>query len=253
MVKNHIVLQVMSASSNTECGTTEHKNIMIFAAIGILVYSVGYVSFTLWTLLTMWSKKSFSDPQNLRRYGFLYRRFEPDYFWMSVMILIRRMGFVCALVFIHSPAYQAGGLALIINASLMLHVYTAPYIDTYLDVLFSFLLVALMFVSFGGLMFYSEHLSTGERTLLEWLTLVVFMAIALVFVIIFAREVVIKYRIHALKKLHLDFIMHNISMSAEDSETDGMSRHQAKKLAKSQVGCNQQWLIVQCVELIYLS
>lgn len=225
----------MTADSNTECGTTAHKAAMAFASIGILIYTVGYMSFIIWKLLTMWSRKSFSEPHNLRRYGFLYRRFEPDYFWMSIMILIRRVGFVCALVFISSPAYQAGGLALIINASLMLHVYTAPYVDTYLDVLFSFLLVALMFVTFGGVMFYSDHLSTGERDLLEWLTLAVFSAIVLVFLVIFANEVIRMYKIHALKKLHLDFVMSNMSVSEEDSEAPGMSRNHAKKRAKSQV------------------
>ncbi|GMH36248.1 hypothetical protein BSKO_04116 [Bryopsis sp. KO-2023] len=193
---------VLGASPDIECGTRSHKTLMGFAVLGILVYSIGYVVFICYQLQKMRANKSFSDPTNIRRYGFLYRRFEPDYFWMSAVISVRRLAFVAVLVFMNSPAFQAGVMAVLTNASLMLHVYTAPYVDTYLDILFSFLLVALMFETFGGLMFFSENLPGQDRQILEWIVLSAIALLGLVFLVIFAKEIIYKYEVYILKRLH---------------------------------------------------
>lgn len=76
------------------------------ASLGILFYTVGYVLFVAGKLMQMHHSRSYRDPRNVRRYGFLYERFEPGYIWMSTFVLVRRLAFVAVVVFMESPAFQ---------------------------------------------------------------------------------------------------------------------------------------------------
>lgn len=200
-------VKVLSASPDIECSSRDHKILVAMGTIGIVFYTLGYLAFVSWKLWDMYAKRSFADPSNLRQYGFLYTRFELEYFWTGVVILIRRLCFVTVLVFMNNPAFQAGAMAVITVASLMLHTYTAPYADTYLDVLFSFLLVALMFEAFGGVMFISEDLPTVNRRILEWIVLMALFILAVAFCIIFCMEVVHLYQIRTVKNMHRSAVL----------------------------------------------
>lgn len=193
---------VLRSDPSVECHTSTHTNLVVLGVIGILCYSVGYIVFVVWKMWTINVNRSFRDPQNLRRYGFLYRYFELDYYWTPVICLLRRLFFVVILVFMNNPALQAGALAVIINMSLMLQVYTAPYVNTYLDVLFSFLLVTLMFEAFSGVLFYSSNLPSADRAILEMIVLLalfVLIGIAVVFLLLELRQ---KYHHHVVKSMH---------------------------------------------------
>lgn len=200
-------VSVLSASPDIECGTKDHTKLQIYASLGILFYIILYVVFISYKLYSLNNNNNFSVPLELRRFGFIYRRFELDYYYTPIIILVRRLFFVTILVFLNNPAFQAGAMAVVINASLMIHVYTAPYIDTYLDVLFSFLLIALMFEAFGGLMFSSNLLSDRDRIILEWIVLFTFFVLVIVFLIIFLQEITKIYHVNYLKKLHLEAML----------------------------------------------
>lgn len=201
-MRNVVEIQVLRSSPGLECGTRDHTIVKIFAALGILAYVVFYMCFVCWKLMSMWRSKTFADRRNLRRFGNYYRCYEPDYFWMSTVYMARRLVFVMVIIFIKNPAFQAGALTSITNASLMLHVYTAPYVSTQLDVLFSILLVALIFQTFGGLMFYTEKLSSTEKDLLEWLVIIAIVALVLAFIVLFIHEVRHMYRVHVLRRMY---------------------------------------------------
>ncbi|GMH36510.1 hypothetical protein BSKO_04378 [Bryopsis sp. KO-2023] len=215
---------VLSASPDIVCGSQRHRVLLGASIIGILFYLVGYVVFVSMTLFRMHKDRAFAVPKNIRRYGFLYKQYEPGYVWMAVLVLGRRLAFVAALVFMNSPAFQAAGLAVLATASLMIHVYTAPYVDTYLDVLFSFLLVALMFETFGGLMFFSENLSPQDRQLTEWVVLATLTLVGLVFAVIFATELKRKYYMHLLKRMHVEAVLHGKHRDAEGSQRHSFNR-----------------------------
>ncbi|GMH34270.1 hypothetical protein BSKO_02104 [Bryopsis sp. KO-2023] len=200
-------VSVLRTSPSVECSNREHALLIVLAIIGTLFYSIGYLAFVAYKMFQLDKTRSFQCPVNLRRYGFLYRRFELDYFWTPIIILIRRLIFVVTLVFLNNPAFQAGGLAVIIIVSLMLHVYTAPYVDTYLDVMFSFLLVALMFEAFSGVMFYSTNLPHKNRVILEWIVLLVLFVLICVFVVFFYFELSRKYCQFNVKQMHCNEIL----------------------------------------------
>ncbi|GMH40106.1 hypothetical protein BSKO_08010 [Bryopsis sp. KO-2023] len=224
--------RVLSASPDILCHSPEHNFLVFVSVVGILFYLVGFMAFVSIKLFKMHKHRAFALPENIRRYGFLYTQFEPGYVWMSILSLARRLAFVAVWVFMDSPAFQVTALAVLSTSSLMIHVYSAPYVDTYLDVLFSFLLVALMFETFGGLLFFSENLAEGDRQVMEWVVMAVILLVVFVFIIIFATELKSKYYVHVLRRMHVDAVL---KASSDDS---GRSQGLRSKTDASEVSAD---------------
>lgn len=196
-------VSVISNAPDVMCDdSSNYKFLFVLASVGVIFYVVGYPAFICWKLYELSGESTFSDPIQLRRFGFIYEKFELSYYFTSAIITIRKLLFVVVLVYINSPAFQVGSLAVFITASLMLHVYTAPYVDTNLDVLFSFLLVALMMVAFGGLMFYSENLPERDGYILEWIIITSMLILLVIFVAIFLMEIHTNMSILFIKNEH---------------------------------------------------
>ena len=197
-------VSVLRADPSVVCDE-EHMKTVILAIMGILIFVIGYPAFIGWKLYCLRAQGGFVDSVQLRRYGFIYEKYELDYYFTPAIDILRKLLFVFVLVYVNNPAFQVGAISVIINASLMVHIYTAPYVNTYLDVLFSFLLVALLFEAFGGLMFYSENLPDANREILEWLVLITSLMLVVVFAMIFAAEITNKWYTVSLKKRHQCF------------------------------------------------
>jgi len=220
-------VSVLSASPDIECGSREHDSVRAQGAVGILFYVIGFPVYVVWVLYSLHRKQAFSDPVALRRYGFLYQRYELAYSWTGLVVLLRRCLFVGVLVFLHNAAFQVAILAAIIISSLMLHVYTAPYVDTYLDWLFSILLISLLIECFGGMMFYANNLPDLNRHILEVFVLVGLGLLVLVFVITFVWELRQTVEIYWLRHLHCRAVLHK-DMHFDD-DYDGVGRWEMKK------------------------
>lgn len=210
---------VLSASPEIECGTHEHQIIRFLAFLGIIFYVILYTLIISYKLHAINYNDRFSDTTNLRRFGFLYKRFEVVYYYSSIIILLRKLVFVLILVFLVNPVFQAGAMTIVVIASLMLHVYSTPYVDVQLDWLFSVLLIDLMFMAFGGLMFSSYLLSEADRAILEWIVLFTIFILCIVFIFILASEI--------RKIYHLRYLMSKIQ-NTYDSDTE-----EIKKQSKS--------------------
>lgn len=235
-------VSVLEISPDVECGTEEHNRLMLLGSIGIVFYVFGYLALISWKLYDLRNRRSFSDESNIQRFGFVYQKYELDYFFTPAIAIIRKLLFVLVLVYMNNPAFQVGTLAIVINVSLMIHVYTAPYVETYLDVLFSFLLVALMFEAFGGLMFYSENLPSDNRFILEWIVMATLFLLVCVFLVIFIMEMLTKYQLHFLKKRHREYARRELGWSTRGlissfrllrGRSSGSSLRSAPSLASS--------------------
>ncbi|CAD7695521.1 unnamed protein product [Ostreobium quekettii] len=224
-------VMVLCASPEIECGSSKHNVVRGLAAAGILFYVIGFPLWVSWRLSSLRSRQAFADPVALRRYGFLYRRYELEYFWTGLVVLVRRVLFVLVLVFVHNAAFQVALLAAIIICSLMLHVYSAPYVDTYLDWLFSILLISLLIECFGGLMFYADNLPNANKGILEVFVLSGLFLLVAVFVYTFVREMKKKVEILEIRRMHCRAVL-NKDVFEEDA--DGTGRWE-RKTRSSQV------------------
>ena len=199
-------ISVLEASPDLECGSWEHTQLIILAALGLLFYIFGYLAYIVWKLYDLRDRRAFSDEINLLRFGFVYQKYEIPYCYTPAIAIVRKLLFVLILVCVNNPAFQVGILAVVINCSIIIHVYTAPYVNTYLDILFTFLLLALMFEAFGGLMFYSENLPQENRIILEWIVIMTLFVLICVFLVIFSKEVIAKYQKYFLKRSHRHYV-----------------------------------------------
>lgn len=198
-------VSVLRAAPSVECGAYQYHVIRVIAALSIVVYVVGYLAFITWKLRQLRKQRTFGIHENIVCYGFLYEKFEMDYWYTPVVILIRKLLFVVVLVYVDDPVFQAGILAVLISASLIFHVYTTPYVDTLMDILFGFFLFALMFEALGGLMFHSEKFPDSDRLVLEWIVLTALFLLSIVFLIVFVMELLNKYCARLLKAIHRRF------------------------------------------------
>ena len=199
-------VSVLRESPDVLCGDVYHLSLKLLSVLGIAFYVVGYLVYLLWKLYDLRTRCAFADATNLRRLGFVYQKFELDYYFTPAVIIVRKLLFVLVLVYVNNPAFQIGLLSIVINTSLMIQVYTAPYVDTYFDVLFSFLLVALMFEAFGGLMFYSENLPDDNRRILEWLVITSLLMLTVVFLVTLCMEIAKKFCMKYVKRAQVLYV-----------------------------------------------
>ncbi|CAD7705209.1 unnamed protein product [Ostreobium quekettii] len=186
---------VMSADVSIECVSTEYKALRVFSVVGLLIYTFAYMAFVVLMMFSLFRRQAFSDPSNIRRFGFLYTKVELDYLWMEVISLAVRITFVAVSVFIGDTLSAAASLAVVTMLWLLLHVYSAPYIQSELDVLQSFLVVSLLALAFGGLMFFNPKLGAGKRRVLEKGILAVLALMWVSFCALFVKEIVGKVQI----------------------------------------------------------
>lgn len=192
-------ISVLQAAPEIECDSDERKVLLALGSLGFLVHVLGYIGFVVYKLNHLRVSRAFCNAKNVRRYGILYAHYEIDYWWNEMVVLLRRLLFVIVFALGDSPGNQVGLLAMIVVASLMLHVYTTPYVRRSVDILFSFLLATLMAQAFSGLLFYNPDVSEESQDILEVLVLIVIAVLWLVFVFFIAWELLRKYRIN---KIH---------------------------------------------------
>ena len=99
--------------------TPEHIATMVFAAITLLIFTVGAPIAALGVLIYMHKKDRLAEPEIFTMFGFLYAGYKPKYFWWESVVLLRK---VAATVIALSPI----GLELqAISATVLLGVFTA--------------------------------------------------------------------------------------------------------------------------------
>ncbi|KAK3278662.1 hypothetical protein CYMTET_13415 [Cymbomonas tetramitiformis] len=99
------------------CWQGYHVNLVVAASFGILIYVIGIPVLIIWILLAGGRDNLLATPVYLRRYGFLYRRYRPEYYWWELMLLARR--FVCCSVAVLLQGYYiqpSTGLLMLILA-----------------------------------------------------------------------------------------------------------------------------------------
>ncbi|GMH43897.1 hypothetical protein BSKO_11831 [Bryopsis sp. KO-2023] len=210
-------VQVMSASLDVECSSTQYKVLLVMAVLGLVVYTCGYLVFTAYILTRLHTRKSFSDPSALNRFGFIYERFELGYAWTSVMMLVIRIMFVMSVVLSDNPLSAAAAMALITVAWLLIHVYTLPYVDEGTDLLQTFLLVALMALGYAGVMFSDSQLPQATKDRFTFGGVVLFVLMAVVLVWLLSHEVLGKIRMRIIQTRHRAAVMNSLQGSV-DSE-----------------------------------
>jgi len=126
-----------------------------FGAVGCAIYGAGIPFFFSFILRHGEKTGLKSDPQYLRRYGFLYIDFRQHAYQWEVVILIRRFTLVVIMVVSNNVYAQALFAILAIAVCLLLQMYYVPYLESRINVLEVVALSSLLFYVLCGLLFTS--------------------------------------------------------------------------------------------------
>ena len=97
-----------------------------------------------------------------RRFGFLFRRYEDEYFWWEVVILSRKLTYGLCGTLMAAPMEQLLTMIFLLTLFAAVFLRVRPYDKASLDVMECISLISNLMVLFGGFMFYSELLSDDD-------------------------------------------------------------------------------------------
>ncbi|XRB05675.1 protein C10 [Pycnococcus provasolii] len=116
--------------------STDHLILLFMGSAGCLVYVIGIPAYVLYILYYGRTRDVLADDQFLRRYGFLYRRYEPYWYYWEIVILLRRFTMTAVLVFFsHNGLIQAALGILVMALFLAAQFFARPFRDQNVDVL----------------------------------------------------------------------------------------------------------------------
>eukprot|EP01025_Chloroclados_australasicus_P059867 TRINITY_DN7603_c0_g1_i1.p1 TRINITY_DN7603_c0_g1~~TRINITY_DN7603_c0_g1_i1.p1 ORF type:complete len:1470 (-),score=133.53 TRINITY_DN7603_c0_g1_i1:1759-5634(-) len=172
---------VMKGSIDISCDSEEYNRIQILGIIGLVLYIIPFPVLCFVVLRMLKNRKAFHIKTNLEQFGWLYNRYEVEWYWYELTQMAHRVLFVLVLVVLDSPSMESVIAMVVTIGLLMLHVYSRPYMDVVLDILHTFLQVALMLLILSGLIFYNNDIDYNERTILEYFILSTFGVFGVIF------------------------------------------------------------------------
>lgn len=160
-----------------------HTNLLPVAFLSVLLYPVGIAALFFYILhkhrhllrdrsrLMALDPKSASLADSLkreellkakRRFGFLFERYEDEYYYWEVVIMIRKVCYVMVGSLMRSPIEQI--LTMIFTLTVFSSVFLnfLPYDNPFLDGMECVSLISNLLVLFAGFLFFSELLTPSE-------------------------------------------------------------------------------------------
>jgi hypothetical protein len=122
------------------CWTSKHVQWVLFVAVPMLIFYVfGMPLFVLYRLYknrTELTKTNFAaiNRNVVQRYHFLFKGYEPEFYYWEIVIMIRKVLLVCITVFFSYDIQVQSLLAtLLVVTSLCVHTLACPYITDEMD------------------------------------------------------------------------------------------------------------------------
>uniref|UniRef100_A0A061S044 Metabotropic glutamate receptor 2/3 n=1 Tax=Tetraselmis sp. GSL018 TaxID=582737 RepID=A0A061S044_9CHLO len=144
----------LSRAPGVECGTAYHRIYMAMGVLGLVVYSVGIPLAFMVILEYGRVHDLFSQERFSSRFGWLYLRYEKDWYFWELVIMARRVLLVAILVFApHLPSVQILLGNAVICMAIAGHFYARPFIRRSTDQLEMVSVAALFGVLSTGILF----------------------------------------------------------------------------------------------------
>mmetsp|Transcript_31463 Transcript_31463/g.74760 ORF Transcript_31463/g.74760 Transcript_31463/m.74760 type:complete len:1288 (-) Transcript_31463:217-4080(-) len=171
--------EYLVAGPSVLCWQGPHWGYLALSSFGLIIYTAGVP--TLFFMILRYGKihNLFRNSRFMRQWGWLYLRYEKEWYFWEVVIMIRRGLLVVVLVTCRTvPSIQlVAGIALV-TCLITSHFYARPFISVSLDYLDTFSLVSLMGLLCTGSLFYAED---GRAMFSNWDTTVMAICIANLF------------------------------------------------------------------------
>ncbi len=144
---------------------TEHTDVVGMASIFIFLYVIG-IPVTIFACLFRYRHRLSTVRKSL---GFLFQRYEEQYYFWEVVILIRKLALVCVSLFLISDPLQGAIFSLgVLLLSLVFQSAAAPFLFEHNDVLEFIMLFNNFLVLFSGIIFLTlSQLNQTDSIALE--------------------------------------------------------------------------------------
>ena len=201
---------VMTLDPTVTCYEGEHVTALVLSIIPLLVYVVGFPVCLGMVFYTGSVKVWLEHPTYMTVFGFLYKRYESNYFWWHLLILLYKLAFgienalstgivtlqPCIGIFktfmLQEFGQGPGGLILVFGFT-MAQCYARPFESTKLDRLMTFVQLVLAIEICIGILYCTERGSTDMQNTLTNILFVSIFALTVAIACVLAMDV-IRYR-----------------------------------------------------------
>eukprot|EP00656_Telonema_subtile_P022648 TRINITY_DN2385_c0_g1_i1.p1 TRINITY_DN2385_c0_g1~~TRINITY_DN2385_c0_g1_i1.p1 ORF type:complete len:996 (+),score=324.08 TRINITY_DN2385_c0_g1_i1:74-3061(+) len=119
----------LAADYSLRCYTEDWTSYAMAALFGIVLVTIGVPIF-LYSLLSRNRQKLRISSKFMDRYGLLYSRFEPSFFWFECVEMLRKVSLLCLPLFVAPGTMKQVALCLVLSIGFMcLHVKFTPFED----------------------------------------------------------------------------------------------------------------------------
>lgn len=151
---------LLSADVGVECYSVKHSLWMTFVGIPAICLFCGFLPLTAFIKLGRLKKAELlEDIAMVRKYGFLYRGYEEDYYYWEVIVTGRKVLIVFIAVFFKSYGAVVQGIAslVVIQTALLLNIIYGPYDYGLQDRMETLSLATSFFTLVGGLYYENNR------------------------------------------------------------------------------------------------
>jgi cysteine-rich repeat protein len=141
-----------------------YRRLLPLASVCLIVYGFGLPALFAGILVHGHRSRALAEPLFRARFGVLYSKSEPMWFWFELLILIKKVVLVILSKLLSDHLLVQVTLSLAVLFSVLLfHTYAQPYRMARNNRLEFWLTVANTIVLFGGLLFYSNSISCSSK------------------------------------------------------------------------------------------
>ena len=156
---------VLSADTSIQCHTAEHLGWQMFLGVPcVILYVIGVPVFCLSNLFLQRHDICTPKLEDISKraigvYGFLFRSYEPDWYWWEVVRISRKTVMISVAIFCRSFGKINHVLVSIVIMAInfALHQNAMPFQSLYLDNLEKYALMCQFFTLYSGLFFINEE------------------------------------------------------------------------------------------------
>ena len=144
--------QFLVAAPSIPCWGDEHRILVIIAAVVLPFFLLFVPLLYCFILFGIVRRKGPNHPVSVRHFGFLYTRFEKQYYWWEFVELTRKLIFACAAIFGSALSTMIQLLLAFIAAFIVLLLYmrAAPFVAVRHDILAIHLAISELMMLFLG-------------------------------------------------------------------------------------------------------
>eukprot|EP00966_Prymnesium_polylepis_P151708 3504894-Prymnesium_polylepis.1 len=174
--------QYLRAQPSIVCWQGQHTTLAAVGIVGLMFYLIGVPALYFYVLFVRLKKRGLDDKRNMALFGFLYSRFEPQYYWWEITEVAKKAVLVIASTWLEKTVFlQCSMLIVIFGLNVGLTIRHSPFrtdMHDVTDVVTSFTQIMLLGAGVGiVLRTESAGSKSADEDTLEWIEPIVFVMV----------------------------------------------------------------------------